>query len=240
MMLKIIDLTLGETIISDLEEEFVETQLLKYITAEYEEDLPEYFWLSTEALEGILSQDNNNEEEDTETEEDIDEEDEELDIRPVYLTKKDISDELRRVMERLLDYIQNNSEFIDSDDDDMLDPNEKGCYMALEYIEELPEYKVYGKVKRGDASPPGLRLQLYDDELINDDFVGFGFTDFEGNYSIEFKRENFTEDPLDFKGTPNLYINVSEFDKIKSEFKFLKKVKIPETDDKKILFDINL
>ena len=238
-MLKIIDLLSGETIVHDLDEEFVETQLLKYIAAEYEEDLPEFFWLSPEAIEGILS-DEPEEPEEGEEDYSYEDDDEEMQMGMLFLSNRVISDELRTVLENLLDYISNNSDFIDADDNAIADPNEKGCYMAFEHFAIRGEYRVCGTVKKGSSYPAGLRLQLYDDEIMGDNFVGFGFTDSEGNYEIEFKKEHFTKNPGNIKGTPPLYIIVSKFDKVKSEFNQIKRFDIPPAEKKEINFEIQL
>ncbi len=84
-MLRIIDLLKGKTVISDIEQDFVESQLLKYIEVEYEEELPEVFWLSQEALESLLS---DTKEEDFSYKEEEEEEEEEDD----YYSEEDDDD----------------------------------------------------------------------------------------------------------------------------------------------------
>jgi hypothetical protein len=252
-MLRIIDLLKGKTVISDIDEDFVESQLLKYIEVEYEEELPEVFWLSQEALEALLSdskdedfpfkEEEEEEEEDDDyysDEEDDDYDDDEEDMYEERYNDEPVSDELKSILWNLLDYLKNNSEFIDADGNNKEDVNERGCYLAFEHVEENSEYKVYGTVKKNDNLVPGFRLELYDDELISDDFLGFGFTDDTGTYQVEFGRSDFSKDPLDFKGIPDLYLDIAEFDKISAEFKTIKRFYIPPTDDKEVSFDIEL
>jgi len=254
-MLRIIDLLKGKTVISDIEQDFVERQLLKHIEVEYEEELPEVFWLSQEAVEALLTdskeedfgykeEDENEEDEDDdyyseEDDDDYDDDDDE-DMYEERYNDEPISDELKNVLWSLLDYLKNNSEFIDADGNNKEDVNEKGCYLAFEHVEDNSEYKVYGTVKKNDDLLPGFRLELYDDELISDDFLGFAFTDDSGSYQIEFNRSDFSKDPLDFKGIPDLYLDIAEFDKVSAEFKTIKRFYIPPTDEKEVLFDIEL
>lgn len=238
-MLKIIDLLTGETVIPELDKEFIETEFLQHIAAEYAEDLPEFFWLSPEALEGLLSEQGPEFEEDEELT--SVEPDDTVDApEEIYFVDKTLGKEMKKVLKSLMEYLSRNSEFIDSNDNDLLDPNERGCYLAFEYVEENPEYKVHGRINKGGTNIPGLRVQLYDNEFINDDFIGFGFTDPEGYYEIEFNREHFSKDPLDFKGIPNLYVIISEFNKEEAEFRELQKISVIQSNENITEFNIAL
>ncbi|MEQ8222805.1 MAG: hypothetical protein ABRQ37_10920 [Candidatus Eremiobacterota bacterium] len=207
-MVKIVDFLKGTVVVDELERDFVEKELLQHIAVDYEDDIPETFWLSSDAMEEIQSE--------------------------------EIKDEkLKSVITKLSEYVVNNSEFIDADDDNNEDVNEKGCYLAFQFIKRDPEFKLSGYISKDDAPVIGLMVKLYDKDS-REDFLGFAFTDKEGYYEIAFNFEDFVN-YLDSKAIPELFLDVLELDRKTGDFNSLKDFELPAPDrQREISFDANI
>ncbi len=207
-MVKIVDFLKGTVVVDELERDFVEKELLQHIAVDYEDDIPETFWLSSDAMEEIQSE--------------------------------EIKDEkLKSVIKKLSEYVVNNSEFIDADDDNNEDVNEKGCYLAFQFIKKDPEFKLSGYISKDDAPVIGLMVKLYDKDS-REDFLGFAFTDKEGYYEVTFNFEDFVN-YLDSDAIPELFLNVLELDRKTGDFNSLKEFELPAPDEnREISFDANI
>jgi hypothetical protein len=207
-MVKIIDFLKGTVVVDEIERDFLDKELLKHIAVNYEDDIPETFWLSNDAMEEIQS--------------------------------VEIQDEkLKNIIKKLSEYVINNSEFIDADDDDQEGVNEKGCFLAFQFIKKDPEFRLNGYLSKDDKPVMGLMVKLYDKDF-KEDFLGFAFTDREGHYEITFNFEDFVN-YLDSDAIPELFLEVSEIDRKTGNFNSLKEFEIPATDKKReISFDANI
>lgn len=207
-MVKIIDFLKGTVVVDEMERDFVEKELLQRIAVDYEDDIPETFWLSSDAMEEIQSE--------------------------------EIKDEkLKNVIKKLSEYVISNSEFIDADDDDREGVNEKGCYLAFQFIKRDPEFKVNGYISKKDTPVIGLMVKLYDKDS-REDFLGFTFTDREGYYEIAFNFEDFVN-YLDSNAIPELFLDILELDRKTGDFNSLKEFELPSADLKReISFDANI
>ena len=207
-MVKIVDFLKGTVVVDELERDFVEKELLQHIAVDYEDDIPETFWLSSDAMEEIQSE--------------------------------EIKDEkLKSVIKKLSEYVVNNSEFIDADDDNNEDVNEKGCYLAFQFIKKDPEFKLSGYISKDDAPVIGLMVKLYDKDS-REDLLGFAFTDKEGYYEVTFNFEDFVN-YLDSDAIPELFLNVLELDRKTGDFNSLKEFELPAPDEnREISFDANI
>ena len=207
-MVKIVDFLKGAVVVDELERDFVEKELLQHIAVEYEDDIPETFWLSSDAMEEIQSE--------------------------------EIKDEkLKHVITKLSEYVVSNSEFIDADDDNSEDVNEKGCYLAFQFIKKDPEFKLTGYISKDDTPVMGLMVKLYDKDSM-EDFLGLAFTDKEGYYEIAFNYEDFVN-YLDSNAIPELFMVISEIDRKTGDFNSLKEFELPEPDENRaISFDANI
>jgi len=203
-MFKIIDLLNGQTVIHQVELDYIEQTLQEAFEIEYLEQLPQICWLSNEAVEGF----------------DLDE--------PVLKT--------------LAEYVQQHSVFLDSNADDVVDVNEKGCYFGFERVEENADYHVAGTVKRNGKSLPGLRVKLSDVDVLLDDFCGFAFTNEHGFYKISFNVEDFCnlEMSVDFEGLPDLYLEIAQLDFESGDFQTIKHVSQPQTKATDIVCNVDL
>ena len=137
--------------------------------------------------------------------------------------------------------MRQHSRFFDEDEDNVRDINEKGCYLGFERIDDNAEYSISGTIRRGGESVPALRVKVYDEDVAADDFCGQAFTDEDGRYRVSFSKEDFTSSgPMDFEGLPELYLEIAELDTGTGEFREIKRVDLPQTDETNIVSDLDL
>lgn len=71
-------------------------------------------------------------------------------------------------------------------------------------------FKVRGKVVRANGAPfSEVVLAIVDEDLLNDDLIGIGVTDANGEFRLSFTTEAFNQDALECESTPDLYIVAS-------------------------------
>ncbi|HPZ08810.1 MAG TPA: hypothetical protein PL110_11890 [Candidatus Eremiobacteraeota bacterium] len=206
-MVKIIDFLKGKVVIDEIEREFVEKEMIQYIAVEYEEDLPEVFWLSSDAMEELQA----------------------LEIK---------DEKLKKFLDILVDYVINNSEFIDADGDMEEGINEKGCYLAFQFIKKDPEFKISGFIRQDMEPVTGIRVKVYDDDVFTEDFLGLAFSDVNGYYEVGFNLEDFVN--LDSDAIPELYLDIAELDRVTGDFNSIQQIEIPKTKENVISYDVEL
>ena len=145
------------------------------------------------------------------------------------------------VQNALATYVIDNGKFIDEDADNKPDANETGCYFGFVLTKESARYHVRGMVRKGDVVLPSFLVKVSDQDVISDDFCGFGFTDNHGHVDVAFDREDFSTPIMrvDFEGAPELYVDVSELDIVTGIFRSVKRHKI-RTQESQFEFDIDL
>ncbi len=143
------------------------------------------------------------------------------------------------ILKPLVAHVQQYGVFIDADDDDIEDVNERGRYFGFERVDENATYHVSGTIKSDIEY--SLKVSVYDSDVVVDDFCGLAFTDNKGYYKIPFNREDFSSfGPIDFEGLPELYLEIAELDPISGIFKTIKRLELPKTDETNIVRNIDL
>ena len=146
------------------------------------------------------------------------------------------------VLKTLGEYVQEHSVFLDSNADDLVDVNEKGCYLGFERVDEHAAYHVSGTIIRDDEHLPGLRVKLCDVDVLIEDFCGFAFTNHNGFYKISFNLEDFAnfEIGVDFEGLPELRLEIAQLDLESGDFQTIKHINLPKTKETNFVCNVDL
>ncbi len=83
--------------------------------------------------------------------------------------------------------------------------------LGFEEIESIDDYCIKGKVLDKKETPQiGLKIEGYDRDIIGKDYLGWCFTNSNGNFSLFFNEDDFMPDiPIEINDSPTILLRIS-------------------------------
>lgn len=84
----------------------------------------------------------------------------------------------------------------------------KGVDIGIETFQEGGEWTIRGKVVNKTTGEPviGVKIEAFDKDMIEDDLLGWAFTNYKGEFEISYNESDFNK-PLEFlEGNPDIYL----------------------------------